>query len=170
IHRLYTIPGTEKRLVIVIPIEVSALANAFSLVVGIMHNVEFAIDSPGFMATVATCRLVHYIVNAVANGMLTLAIAFTRIWRAKLPKIASLGSGVIYPMVLIVHVSLAYNASTIGTPVNFTPVIILFAGIAPTSVMLLKTIHERARGGQPEGKSISLPLMPISTRTTENEP
>ncbi|ESK93535.1 hypothetical protein Moror_1633 [Moniliophthora roreri MCA 2997] len=186
IHRLYTIWGDKNKLYIAPPIILSVLANAFSVAVGILHNVEFVIDDLEFMTAVANCRLAHYIVNAVANGILTLTIAGL-IWRRardanreacgllwrnginpkfRMAIVTALKSGVIYPTVLVVHVALAYNASTIGIAVNFTPAIVLFAGIAPTSAVLLSIVNRRTREGQPEGNSISLQLM--SKGTTES--
>ncbi|KAI3596552.1 hypothetical protein WG66_003365 [Moniliophthora roreri] len=178
IHRLYTIWGDKNKLYIAPPIILVA--------VGILHNVEFVIDDLEFMTAVANCRLAHYIVNAVANGILTLTIAGL-IWRRardanreacgllwrnginpkfRMAIVTALKSGVIYPTVLVVHVALAYNASTIGIAVNFTPAIVLFAGIAPTSAVLLSIVNRRTREGQPEGNSISLQLM--SKGTTES--
>uniref|UniRef100_A0A0W0FNS2 Uncharacterized protein n=1 Tax=Moniliophthora roreri TaxID=221103 RepID=A0A0W0FNS2_MONRR len=173
IHRLYTIWGDKNKLYIAPPIILSVLANAFSVAVGILHNVEFVIDDLEFMTAVANCRLAHYIVNAVANGILTLTIVANS-WpnlaassgRESMAIVTALKSGVIYPTVLVVHVALAYNASTIGIAVNFTPAIVLFAGIAPTSAVLLSIVNRRTREGQPEGNSISLQLM--SKGTTES--
>ncbi|ESK88077.1 hypothetical protein Moror_10751 [Moniliophthora roreri MCA 2997] len=176
IHRLYTIWGTNKRLVIAFPIMASVLSNAFGLAVGIMQNVQFIIDNVEFMASVADCRLGYYIANAVTNSMVTLMLAGRIWWAAQDTHVTGSGclqrnnihpefraiiamileSGVMYPTVLVVHVALVYNASAIGVPVNFTPVIILFAGIAPTSIILLTNIKQYLWKCQPEGKSLSL--------------
>ncbi|KAK7473118.1 hypothetical protein VKT23_001219 [Stygiomarasmius scandens] len=159
IHRCYLVWGSRKW-VLILPILASTVINSVGLAAAGMRTkgkADTSIESNFQLYNKGIhYQLAFYYANAVVNFILTLMIA-GRIWWVGRQTQASLGysresrilndkymaiiaisleCGILYPIALIVHAAVEGNTDKISIPVNLTPVVIQFAGIAPTLIIV----------------------------------
>uniref|UniRef100_A0A0W0G9H2 Uncharacterized protein n=1 Tax=Moniliophthora roreri TaxID=221103 RepID=A0A0W0G9H2_MONRR len=151
IHRCYILYGSRKALFGVLIFLSFSTNGVVAAAIKLKGQTSGLIDQSNwaFFLQGTNLQVAYYCVNAGVNGCLTLILA-GRIWwmgqqtreylgptadrRYRAVAAVILESGITYPMVLIVQAVMIEKTSKIGVPMDFTPMAMLTAGIAPTLI------------------------------------
>ncbi|KAF9265721.1 hypothetical protein L218DRAFT_924262 [Marasmius fiardii PR-910] len=160
IHRCYVVWGSTRRILLPLvlasfAVNVTSSTGAIMFIIGIRDT---RISSNiALVKTGGNIQAVGMILSASFNSILTLLTA-GRVWRITRTLRSSstynlttmnriiLESGMLYPLAMIIHLSITNAFPQYHTPFDTLPLVVLAAGIAPTLIIVRIRLGIGARG------------------------